>query len=110
MIYQTWDIWWADVRYEDSPAESKRRPVIILNKKAATVMALKATSRPKKENEPFEYELIDWKAANLPKPTTVLIRSILSLEHNELITRIGRISLSDALAIQKLSKRMRSEI
>ena len=39
-----WDIWWADVKFEETD-EVKRRPVLIVNPQKAFVMALKMTSR-----------------------------------------------------------------
>ena len=92
-----WDIYVADVPFEDLP-QSKLRPVIILADSVLVVECLKMTSKPPR---PGEYVLQKWYEAGLLKPTTVQISKRLLLNHNALRKRIGTLHPIDILEIQK---------
>ena len=92
-----WDIYIADVPFEDLP-QSKLRPVIILGDSVFVVDCLKMTSKPPR---PGEYALQKWQEAGLLKPTTVRISKRLLLNRNSLRKRIGALHPIDILEIQK---------
>lgn len=68
---QRWEIWDADVPYEENPNKSKIRPVLIIA--PGVCLVLKMTShQDSSAPRPFEYEIARWKEANLSKPTFVV--------------------------------------
>ncbi len=94
-----WDIWWADVKFEETD-EVKRRPVLIVNPQKVFVMALKMTSRNRGDNIE-EYRVRDWRSSGLSKPTFIRLRHYLRLQNNEIVSYIGQLSPRDILLIQQ---------
>lgn len=92
-----WDIYLADVPFEDLP-QSKLRPVIILGHEAILVDCLKMTSQPPR---PGEYVLQKWAEAGLRKPTTVRLSKRLALDPTAFRKRIGALDLVDIFEISK---------
>lgn len=92
-----WDIYFANVPFEDLP-ESKLRPVIILDDSVAVVDCLKLTGRAPR---PGEYVIQKWAEAGLHKPTTVRLSKRLSLDKAELRFRIGSLQPIDIFEIEK---------
>ena len=93
-----WDIFLAEVPFEDLP-QSKVRPVLILDESAVLVICLKMTSQSPRRGE---YVLQKWQEAGLHKPTTVRISKRMELERSAFIKRIGALQLSDIYEIQRL--------
>lgn len=92
-----WDIYLADVPFEDVP-KTKIRPVIILDDSTVLIDCLKMTSQRPRSGE---YVLQKWQEAGLLKPTTVRISKRLALNPNLLKKRIGSLHPLDILEIQK---------
>lgn len=92
-----WDIYLANVPFEDTP-ESKVRPVVILEDGVVFVDCLKMTSQPPRQGE---YVLQKWGEAGLRKPTTVRISKRLELGPDAFLKRIGSLHPIDILEIQK---------
>lgn len=93
-----WDVYIADVPFEDI-MESKVRPVVIVDDSiVATIDCIKLTSHPPRSGE---YALKYWKEAGLHKPTTVRLSKVLSLSPTNLKTRIGSLHIVDILEIEK---------
>ena len=92
-----WDIYIADVPFEDLP-QSKPRPVIILEDSVVLIDCLKMTSHPPR---PGEYALQKWHEAGLLKPTTVRLSKSLLLPLNALRKRLGALHPIDILEIEK---------
>lgn len=92
-----WDIYIADVPFEDLP-HSKVRPIIILGEEALVIDCLKMTSHPPR---PGEYALKRWKEAGLHKETTVRISKRLSLARSRLKKYVGALHIDDILEIEK---------
>lgn len=92
-----WDIYMADVPFEDLP-QSKPRPVIILEDSVVVIDCLKMTSQSPRYGE---YTLQKWREAGLLKPTTVRISKRLVLEPGLFRKRIGSLHPIDIIEIQK---------
>lgn len=92
-----WDVYLADVPFEDLP-EVKLRPVIILEDSVIVVDCLKMTSQPPRRGE---YVLKYWKEAGLLKQTTVRISKRLALEPQAFRKYRGTIHILDRLEIEK---------
>lgn len=92
-----WDIYLANVPFEDIP-QSKCRPVIILDDSAILVDCVKMTSKPPRSGE---YILQKWKEAGLKKETTVRISKRLALSQTSFIKHIGSLHPVDIIEIAK---------
>ncbi|MDD6308784.1 MAG: type II toxin-antitoxin system PemK/MazF family toxin [Clostridia bacterium] len=97
MSYNAWEVWAAEVKFEDSPIV-KSRPVLILEDKTTYAICLKMTGT----SRPGDYDLKDWAVVGLKKPTTVRIRKILQLYPHDLKYKIGDLSPLDIANIQSM--------
>ena len=100
MTIKPWEVWFASVRFEDSP-EVKKRPVVVTSSGEIFVLALKVTSHAPR-NVWGEYALQQWQAAGLKKPSTVRIEKRLRLEYRDMVHKIGRLHPLDIMAIQRI--------
>ena len=100
MTIKPWEVWFAAVRFEDSP-QIKNRPVVVTSSGAIYVMALKVTSHVPR-NEWGEYALQHWQAAGLNKPSMVRIGKRLRLQQSDMVHRIGKLHPLDILNIQRI--------
>ncbi len=92
-----YEIWYANVRFEDSP-DIKERPVLIINDLAYLVIAYKMTGtyREGDREVPVKY----WQEAGLSKPTYIRISKTLRLEKTDLIKKIGDLDERDRLRLE----------
>lgn len=97
MTFRPWDVWLADVRFDDIP-DSKRRPVIVTEDNGTSVLVLKCTSKPARRGE---YVLRYWQDAGLMVETTVRIAKILELDEKSFIKNLGRLHPYDILELRK---------
>ena len=97
-----WDIYWADVPYEEDPSIRKKRPVIIAKDQSPVyVLTLKVTSKEARAEDPGDYPLTYWKEAGLSAPSVVRILKISRLAPEAFGDCIGRVQAADAYAIQE---------
>lgn len=92
-----WDIYLANVPYEDLP-KAKIRPVIILDEQTVLVDCLKMTGQLPRAGE---YVLEKWQESGLRKQTTVRISKRLALVPAAFIKRIGSLHPVDIIEISK---------
>lgn len=95
--FKAWDIWWAQVKYEECDTE-KRRPVILLEDGSAFVLGLYVTSQSPRPGY-NDYPLADWKEEGLPAQSTVRIEKKLRIPAEKMDSKIGRISQRDKLLL-----------
>ena len=95
-----WEVWLANVKFEDSD-EVKQRPVVILEHNIVAVLALNVTSHEPRHNFAGEYSLKYWKEAGLHRPSTVRTSQRLHLLENDLNRKLGCLHASDILQILK---------
>ena len=108
--HNRWEIWEADVPFEEGIG-SKKRPVLILSETECFVLSLKMTSHePRYNTLEGEYEVMKWKEAGLLKPTVVQCSKRLRL-NKEMLTekQYGRLSATDIIGLQAMLKYMRVE-
>ena len=94
-----WELWWASFQYEDSH-EFKRRPVLIIKIDNDDLYCAKVTSHEAR-NQWYEYEIIKWKTAGLPKPSTVRLSKFMVLKSDDLDSKIGELHDADILSIKE---------
>lgn len=97
MTINPWEIWWAEVEYENHE-DSKRRPVLVISADEVYVLSYKITSHEAR-NQWGEYEIVQWKTAGLPKASTVRLAQPIKLLRPMLKKKIGTLSLADIEAI-----------
>lgn len=97
----SWEIWWAVVKYDDSD-ERKIRPVVVLENKAAFIISLKVTSHKPRDSFNGEYDLMRWSDAGLTRPSTVRLQAPLKLVLSDFKSKIGDVDAIDIYAIQQL--------
>ena len=87
-----WDIWLAEVLFEDKPDESKIRPVLILgNEDAICIDVAKITSKNKKKRI-FDILIEDYCECGLDKLSTLKLDKKIKLNKGKLHKRIGRLT------------------
>lgn len=96
----SWEIWLANVKFEDDPETTKARPVLVIDSNRVCILSLKITSKPPRNNYYGEYQLLKWKAAGLVKPSTVRISKKLKLFERDFIRKIGRAAAIDIIKIR----------
>lgn len=89
---ERYTVWLADFPFEEI-LERKIRPVLILDDGRSFLMTLKMTSRPPQNT--YDFQLTEWAAAGLAKPTVVCTEKIQKLPHDALIKRIGKLHDND---------------
>ena len=97
---KAWDVYLAKVSFEEK-AGDKYRPVVILEDGTCYVLALYMTSRQKNRIE--DYQLLKYREAGLQKETFVRVTRRLSLGHDAISKKIGRLDPVDILAIEQLA-------
>lgn len=103
--FDKWEIWKAEVEFEESK-ETKSRPVLIIpnkeNKTTVYVEALKITSHSARRFCEGEYQIMKWKEAGLPLESVVRCSKPLKLHDNDFIKKYGRLQATDIIGIQQL--------
>ncbi len=107
MTYNKWEIWEAEVSFEDK-AKSKKRPVVILEDNLVAVLAVKMTSHePRYKTLEGEYELSCWQEAGLLKPTVAQCSKILTLDKSKLTEKkYGTLTARDIIGLQAILRYM----
>lgn len=85
-----WDVWIADVYFEDDPTQSKQRPVVIVSLEPTVCISLKITSHKKRDCK-GEYEIIEWVFAGLNCPSVIRASKICRLKDSDFSRRIGHL-------------------
>ena len=99
MKYKKWEVWFAEVKYEDSD-EIKKRPILVIGENKGLIISLKMTS--KKARDKLDYPLKHWAKVGLDKETVVRTSKICQLIDSDLIWKIGRLSEYDLIQIQNI--------
>ena len=98
MGYNRWEVWAADVKYEES-ATIKPRPVLVLADRSTHIVCLKMTKTAPQRGE---YLLKDWQFVGLRYPTTVRIGKVLHMQAGDLKYKIGSLSPVDMASVQSM--------
>jgi len=104
-----WDVYWADVPFDEDKTQNKRRPVIIAKDEEVYVLVIRMTSHEARTYDPYDYTLKEWQFAGLEKASVVRIRKISRLMPESIYGFIGKIHPIDILEIQKRMFRYQKE-
>lgn len=85
-----WDLWLADVYFEDDPTQCKQRPVVVVSVEPTVCISLKVTSHAKR-NCKGEYEIIEWVSAGLDYPSVIRASKICLLKGSDFSKKIGHL-------------------
>lgn len=98
---EKWEVWLAEVRFEDSP-EKKKRSVVIVAPNIAYYLSLKVTTHPPRTQYPGEYVLQMWQEAGLAKPSTVRASKLLKLRDSDFCGKVGRLHPIDIMELREI--------
>lgn len=104
-----WDVYWAEVPFEEDPSQSKRRPVVIAKDNTLYVLTLRVTSQAARANDPYDVPLLHWQYANLTQPSVVRVKKIAQLKPQYVFDRIGRLHPADIIEIQSRMQKLQAE-
>lgn len=104
---ERWEIWEADVPFEEKSG-SKKRPVLIISDTEVLVLSLKMTSHePRYKSLEGEYEVMRWQEAGLKKPTVIQCSKELKLEKKCFTGKqYGRLTATDIIGVQAVMRYM----
>lgn len=97
----SWEVWWAIVKFEDSD-ETEQRPIIVLDNTTAYIVSLKVTSHAPRRKMVGEYEIVRWQEAGLTKPSTVKTLTPSNLTNADFRSKIGELDVIDIFGIQQM--------
>ena len=89
------EVWFAWVRYEESPMQGKNRPVLVMDVEGneALVLAVPFTSvHPRDE---YDIEVFDWSDIPLDHLSTARVSKVLRIPVSDFVRKLGRISDDD---------------
>jgi mRNA interferase MazF len=83
----------------------KRRPGLVLSIDHQDVLLARVTTRPPRSDG--DVPIVDWSSCGLPKPSTIRLAKLATVDTRLVLRRIGHIGLVDGKAVlQALSKWM----
>ena len=96
-----WEIWFADMPFEETIG-SKPRPVLVLVTNGENIVVGKMTTHPPRSEFPYEYQLTDWRGAGLPCQTTLRLSKLARISSTCFIKKIGVIQPVDQINVYNL--------
>jgi len=103
MQYKRWEIWLANVKFEDNPNVIKIRPVLVITPQDVFVLAHKMTGTERTK----DYEVKNWQKSGLEKKTFIRVNIELQLRERDLLRKIGTLHPGDILGFQKHIDRLK---
>lgn len=101
-----YEIWLAEVKFEQDHHEVKKRPVLILDSEEIYYVEVsQITSHELRDWDWFDYEITDYKACGLKKPSTIRLNKVVSLVERNLIHKIGELTRLDIINVEIILKR-----
>jgi mRNA interferase MazF len=94
MNFNTGDIFWLDVEFEDDPESSKRRPALIIGSTADELIILVSTTSQPPSDPPsfydqFKIPILNWRSNGFTKPSWVKGLILLSYSNEYLMQKIN---------------------
>ena len=103
MMIEEWEIWWADVKFDDSD-DSKRRPVLVLNSENTFFIKTdkKTTHEPR---DIFDYQIKNLDSCGLNKDSTIRLNKKITIEREKMIAKSGKLSKQDIVFVKLILNR-----
>jgi len=101
-----WEIWSAEVKFEDMEGK-KIRPVLIVAEKETYILSLKMTSHEARRRCEGEYEMMDWKGAGLKEKTVIRCSKKIELQESDLLIKRGRLQSVDIISVEAMLNYMK---
>lgn len=101
-----WDIWYANVYFEDDCSQNKNRPVVIISVEPFCCISLKITSHSRRNNCNGEYEIIEWSCAGLNRPSVIRASQKYELAPSDFLHPIGRLHPTDIKNLNNILSRL----
>lgn len=98
-----WEIWLAEVSFEEDATKSKARPVLILPD-GYDIKVLKITSHSKRNGS--DYSVLKWKEAGLQMPSIIRGNRIILMQQSDFYHRIGKLHIVDITNVKALIDRL----
>jgi hypothetical protein len=102
MSINKWDIWLADVVFEDDLTEHKKRPVLVITPGQVYILTAKITSHKPRLNFDGEYDIKDLKSAGLDKQSTIRLSKTIKIKSRFFIRKLGVLSEKDKIEVEKI--------
>ena len=102
-----WEIWLVNMPYEEGIG-SKIRPALVIDPQHSFVLVGKMTSHSPRSSCPYEYQIIDWKKANLNRPTTLRLSKCVKLELSAFVQKVGVLQPIDQVNVRGILKLINS--
>ena len=101
------EVWIAKFPFDDDPVQSKNRPIIIyaVDNTNFIVVGIKVTSHACRLSDSFDIDLLDWKAANLQRPSVARVSKLTDLSAHNCLKKIGVLSERDWNAVSQTVSR-----
>jgi len=104
--YKAWEIWLANVTYEDKPIKTKR-PVLVVPADVHVFLMVKMTKAEPRDE--YEHRIAEWRLSGLLMETTIRTGKLLRLTDTDMVHKLGDLHPVDVVAFQtKLSAYLHS--
>ena len=102
MTPNNWELWWAQVAFEDDPTKSKVRPVLVIAPGVAYILSLYVTTKDARKHVEGDYEIRYWRESGLSDPSTIRTSKKLRLVSTDFVKKIGRLHHADVHVVMKI--------
>jgi hypothetical protein len=102
-----WEIWLANVYFEEDPLKSKRRPVVVVPD-GSFIKVFKVTTHVPRDD--YDYPLKKWSSAGLRGESVVRMDKVIVLLQGDLIHKIGKLHPIDIFQIKSILTRFNINI
>jgi hypothetical protein len=96
---KSWEVWFANFPFDDNPAITKKRPVIILDIAPLRVLSVKVTTHNVRDADEYDTPIQHWKEAGLDRPSIARVSKTIYLTPENFIHKIGDLHIDDQNAI-----------
>jgi len=100
---RSWEIWSANVRFEEEPDKVKERPVLVFPD-GTVYVAHPITSHVVRKNDPMDYPILKWQEAGLDHPSTLRLGKRIALKRADLHRCCGALAIEDVRLVQRALK------
>lgn len=97
-----YDIFLANVVFEDNTNQSKVRPIVELANGNNLIIGAKITSHAPRADFKDEYQIVDYYGTGLTTKSTIRLSKIINIPNTSIIKKLGKLSKTDIQNLNKL--------